>query len=229
MAKIALESGACVPAVRFGTGTGVRDKLGLLRITIPAEKEILSFATISHDAPAVMDMMIDIGKLDQPGRGFIYSFPIRQGLLNTRVSHGRSSHAASIERMIEAIDELKNGTEWRSHGEGVLESSDSRRTFLRDLVDCTLLCNEGAALGLVKAAMGAGAAGATVSNYTHVPLAGTAPFRASPARRLCSMVIAEKQTGTVIDALQKAGVFSDAAQGVIVTRPVPRACTYLGK
>jgi hypothetical protein len=38
IARIALELGTCVPAITFGIGTGLRDRLGLLRIAIPAER-----------------------------------------------------------------------------------------------------------------------------------------------------------------------------------------------
>jgi len=44
-----LEAGS-VPTVTFGEGMGVRDKLGLLRIAIPAEKEIVSAAVTRYDA-----------------------------------------------------------------------------------------------------------------------------------------------------------------------------------
>ncbi|MDY6974168.1 MAG: hypothetical protein SV775_17915, partial [Thermodesulfobacteriota bacterium] len=48
--KIGLDTGCGVPAITFGTGTGLRDKLGLWRITIPAEKELVNLVTTSHDA-----------------------------------------------------------------------------------------------------------------------------------------------------------------------------------
>ena len=38
IAKIALENGLGTPIITYGSGMGIRDKLGLLRITIPAEK-----------------------------------------------------------------------------------------------------------------------------------------------------------------------------------------------
>ncbi len=44
IAKISLNTGASVPITTHGTGSGVRDKLGLLRITIPPEKELINLA-----------------------------------------------------------------------------------------------------------------------------------------------------------------------------------------
>jgi hypothetical protein len=58
IARVALDMGAGVPAVSFGNGTGIRDKLGLLRIAIPAQKEIIHLALSPHDAETVMRMMI---------------------------------------------------------------------------------------------------------------------------------------------------------------------------
>ena len=84
--KIALNYGASVPATTYGEGSGVRDKLGLLRITIPPEKELTNLTISKHDAEAMMEMYITQGKLDEPGRGFAYLYPIKQGLVNTKIS-----------------------------------------------------------------------------------------------------------------------------------------------
>jgi len=67
VARVSLDAGICVPSLHFGVGTGVRDKIGLLRITIPADKEVINIATSPYDAEVIMEMMIEVGKLDQPG------------------------------------------------------------------------------------------------------------------------------------------------------------------
>ena len=46
IAQAALESGVGAPNVTFGVGTGVRDNMGLLRITIPANIELVWMANI---------------------------------------------------------------------------------------------------------------------------------------------------------------------------------------
>ena len=71
ISRVALESSA-VPMITYGNGTGLRNKLGLLRITIPAEKEILRFVVHSGDVDYFLTMLIKKGQLDQPGKGFIY-------------------------------------------------------------------------------------------------------------------------------------------------------------
>jgi hypothetical protein len=231
VARVALETGISVPVATFGEGTGVRDKLGLLRITIPAEKEIVNVLTSAYDADVLMDMMIDAAQLDQPGRGFIFSYPIRKGFVNAKVSIGNNTSAASMEQLIAAIDELKGGVQWRSRsvnaGNGA--SNRSSRKFLNNLVELLIHCDEGRGSDLVKAAMVAGAAGATIARERHACVADTANSSISPARESCSMIISESQIAAISEAVEKAGLFDEHTHGRILLRQVPKACTYLGK
>jgi len=163
VARVSLDTGTCVPAITFGRGTGVRDKLGLLRITIPAEKEVIHIITDRHSADAVMGMMIDVGRLDEPGKGFIYAYPLGRGIVNTKIQRGMARHAASIEQIIAVVDEIKGGTTWRRRS-GTAMSGNGGESYLLDLIDLTLVCDEGRGEDLVKAAMEVGAAGATISH-----------------------------------------------------------------
>lgn len=227
IARIALDTGTCVPAVYFGIGTGLRDKLGLLRITIPPEKEVINVVASAFDGEEVMELMIDAGRLDQPGRGFIYFSRLQQGLVDTKVSAGQSRQAASVEQIIAVIDEMKGGVEWRRKGISG-GGSKAKRAYLKDLVDLTLVCDEGRAQDLVVAAMQAGAAGATISKHK---LAGTqtGQGKVSPARESSSMIVAEGQIDALLSVLEKAGAFDDRSHGQVFYRPVPKACTYLAK
>ncbi|MFA6449926.1 MAG: hypothetical protein WCX65_10675 [bacterium] len=228
VARVALDTGTCVPNITFGRGTGVRDKLGLLRITIPADKEVIGIVTNKDDAEAVMNLMIDVGKLDQPGKGFIYFYPMNKGIINTKISRGMPKHAASIEQIISVIDEMKGGAKWRSRS-GSAETEESKRACLLGLIDMTLICNEGRGEDLVKAAMAVGAAGATISRQKYFCPPGSAGSKISIAREFCNMIISEQQIPTMLDAIGKAGAFDDKTHGQVLSRPVPKACTYLGK
>ena len=64
ISRVALESSA-VPLITYGVGTGLRNKLGLLRITIPAEKEILRFVVHKGDVDYFLAMLIKKGQLDK--------------------------------------------------------------------------------------------------------------------------------------------------------------------
>lgn len=229
IARVPLDTGTGVPAITFGEGTGLRDKLGLLRITIPAEKEVVTVVGARHDSDDVMEMMIDAGRLDQPGKGFIYLSPVKQGVLNTKVSRGTGAHAASIQQMIVAIDDLKGGVEWRRR-ESVpgKTGAGGGRSYLVELQDLTLTCDEGRGQNLVEAAMAVGAAGATISRKKFFSADGAA-HKVSPARESCSMIVSPGQVEDILEALRKAGAFDDQTHGQVFASPVPKACTYLGK
>lgn len=225
IARVVLESGAGVPVITYGDGTGVRDKLGILRITIPAEKEVLNMVVSRYDAEEVMELMIAAGKLDQPGRGFIYTHPVKQGILNNQITRGSSGHAASMEQIISALDGVKGGIEWRRRAGA--DSNANQRTFLGGMTNLSLICNEGRATDLVKAAMEVGAPGATISKMKSVVPREQEGKHVSPAREIAVLIISEKQTDDVVEAIRKAGGFKEQSQGEIVACNVPRAFTYL--
>ncbi|MFH0920440.1 MAG: hypothetical protein V1913_08755 [Fibrobacterota bacterium] len=226
VARTGLDTGSGVPVITYGEGTGLRDKLGLWRITIPAEKEIAQIVATASDAKNLMELMINVGGLDQPGKGFIYQFPVTHGLIDAQIHIGMASQAASIEQIVTVLDEFKRGTEWRRRDFGNVQTG---RRYLTDLTDLTLICNEGHAMDLVKAAMAAGAAGATVSKLKYLALADAPECKISPAREKAEMIVGAGQVDAITDALIKAGALSDDKCGQVYLSPVPCACTYLGK
>lgn len=220
VARVALETGTCVPAVLFGIGTGLRDKLGLLRITIPAEKDVVVLLMGRDDAPAVMELMIEAGRLDEPGKGFIYSYELGRGIVNTQVNRGQSRQAASVEQIVAAIDEIKGGMDWRRKSLG---EQTKTRHYLTGLCEFILVCNEGRGMDLVGAAMAAGAAGATISKVRRIGTGGGP----SPARESAGMIVGEGQISQLVAALEAEGAFDDKSHGVVLTRPASKAFTYI--
>ncbi|MBM3269137.1 MAG: hypothetical protein FJZ01_15970 [Candidatus Sericytochromatia bacterium] len=223
LARVALKAGA-VPVTTYGTGTGLRDKLGLLRITIPAEKEVLTLCVAGYDADTVIELLVEAGKLDQPGRGFVYQTAVHKGLLDTRISRGTSAQAASVEQIITALDNLQGGMEWRRSGQAA--RTGKRRSFFGG-TDLSLVCDEGHGLDLVDAAMRAGAAGATIERLKVVVRAKESGKVLTPARVTCRMIVPPDKAGEIIDAMEAAGAFSDQAQGLVGSKPVPKAFTYI--
>jgi hypothetical protein len=225
VARCAIEAGSNVPSINFGIGTGVRDRLGLLRIAIPAEKEIVSLLVNPHDEPATLDSLIDAGRLDLPGRGFIGAYPVSIGVANSKSSRGRQRHSATMDQVIAAIDELKAGTAWRQRSGAADAAPRRQRRWLTDLVNVTLNCNEGSADRLVSAAIAAGAGGATITKAKLFSPSG-AEFAASPAREVADLGIGPDKLDRLIAALRDCGAFDAETACFIETKPLPIAYTY---
>ena len=69
VSRAAMQAGAHGPIVFYCEGSGLRDRLGWLRITKNNEKEVLVAIVDNADAIAVTEAMVDAGDIDLPGRG----------------------------------------------------------------------------------------------------------------------------------------------------------------
>lgn len=170
LSKVALKLGVCVPVVGMGVGSGIRDKLGLLRITISPEKELSYLIVPSHDSIGLHNLLIDEGNLKKPGGGFLYQTPISVGIVDPLIRIGYQEHAASFEQIIAAIDDLKQGTQWRKRFYGVNpeENTNDGNKFTHK--EITLTCPADSSDEYIHAAMSAGAAGATTIHMRKVYL-----------------------------------------------------------
>jgi len=234
VARVALETGSCVPAITYGLGAGLRDRLGLWRILIPAEKEIVTMVVNSFEAEDIMNIIIDVAKIDQPGRGFIYMYPVRQGLINLKVSQSSRSQAASIEQVVLAIDELKGSAEWRrrrlSAVAGGAWGAEQSKKHLVGLSELLLHCDEDSGAEFVRIAMESGGApGATITSYTAYGEPAGGPNNVSPARESCSMIVATLQVIDILGAFEAAGVLDKESISGIETKEVFRAYSYAAK
>lgn len=69
----AIDAGAQGATVFYARGTGVRQRhLGLLAITVSAEKEVIYVVAASEQADHVFERMYLAANLDTPGMGMIY-------------------------------------------------------------------------------------------------------------------------------------------------------------
>ncbi len=229
IARIPLEAGISVPSIHFGIGRGVRDRMGLLRITIPADKEIIYTIASAYDTDLLMDRMIEVGKLDQPGKGFIYEIPLKRGIINMKVMRGDQRQAASIEQLVAAVDQLKGGAEWRRRSASLGKKGIKKRDYIHHLVDFTLVCDGGTGVDLVKTALSAGAAGATIADLKHIRPADSPLSEIPPVREECNMAVFENQLHSLLDALQEAGAFTDTCHGQVQLRRILRSFTYFPK
>ncbi len=72
MVRAAREAGAQGATIYYAHGSGVRERLGLMGITVDAEKEVINVLASSEQADRVFEQMFLAGKLDTPGMGIIY-------------------------------------------------------------------------------------------------------------------------------------------------------------
>jgi len=210
LALAVLQMGLTAPVVTFGTGMGLRDKLGLLRITIPADKEVLHVVVGRQDAQEAFDFMTDVARLHQPGRGFIYMSPLRCGVINTRIHRGEVRHVASIEQLITAVDTLTGDTRWRK--KTTLPHVRRERGYLRDLMSYTILGAESRVEELVRAALDAGAGGATVSSLRAVGRQAEDGVYVPRARQASDLIVAASQVRSLHQAVQSRAFALDAPQ-----------------
>lgn len=167
LAKVALELGVCVPVVTIGYGSDTRDKLGLVRVTIPPEKEIVHLVMPEQDSDSIARLLIEQGRLNRPGSGFIVETPVTAGLLDTHLKTGKQEHAATIEQIIAAIDQLKSDTNWRKRLDAQSYRVSSNRFIVpQDNCEISIISDEDRIDKLKEVCMKHGAPGATSSFLT---------------------------------------------------------------
>lgn len=200
MAKVALDLGICVPLITHGISNDLRDQLGLIRITISPEKEVVHLIMPEQDTQSIIKLLLEEGRLDRPGRGFIYQTPISYGLIDTRMRVGRQEYAASMEQIIAAIDQLKGNTFWRKRLDTVGdESVDKQLWHPDDNCEISVVHDEDAEDILKFAGMKAGATGSTVSRIK-ILISGPKSQKVSSLVQSTFSVSADK-TNEVVDAL----------------------------
>ena len=74
--KAAQEAGAQGATIYFGRGSGVRERLGLLGVTVEVEKEIVNILVANDQVDAVFEKIYLAGNLDTPGMGLMYVTPL---------------------------------------------------------------------------------------------------------------------------------------------------------
>ncbi len=221
--KAVLGLGVPMPHVTTGEGTGLREKLGLIRVAVPAGKDVVHAVASEHEATDILGSLVDTARLDRFGSGFIYESPIAGGVVNNMVIRGQR-HSASIEQLIGAVDKLMGSTDWRKRSLGG-DDPTKRHKYLFDLVSLTLICNEGRASDLVRAALAAGAGGATISKARHAHMDG-AVTAVSAAREMTDLVIGTDMVDEISASLEAVGVFDEETAGLVALKTVKVACTH---
>ncbi len=84
--QAARRAGAQGATIFYARGSGVRQKhLGILGVTVAAEKEVIYIVAASDQADRIFDKIFTAAKLDTPGMGMIYMTPLEK--MATYVPH----------------------------------------------------------------------------------------------------------------------------------------------
>lgn len=227
IAKTAIDKGSCVPTISYGIGGGIRDRMGLIRITIPAEKETINIVVANHDAHGMMDLLIDGGRLNRPGMGFIFSYPVNLAALDTKTFFGSNRAAASIGQIISVIDSMQGGTEWRRRTFN--PKNFTGRDFMYDLENIMLVCNDTQSKEMLDAAMSAGAGGATISTCREISFLPQKEVPGKKTIEISDMVVPAKLRVKILTEIVKAGFFSNLVDGKIIVKKSDAAYSYTDK
>jgi hypothetical protein len=226
IAQAALSAGAPGPTVTYGEGGGIRDKIPILRMTKGPEKEFVWCVVDRADSSEVFINMARAGRITEPGRGFMYSIPVTEGIINVSSTVTNSSHGASMEQVISALDEIKGGKDWRTSGES--KSSTLNTTFLRDLVGLYCVVPRDHYSEVYDAILDAGAPGVSTNFGVMADKTGEGEETCNEEWALVYTSLSpssvEKVTESVIQKVDNLGIDSFA----FYTLPIPRALTYLG-
>ena len=69
--EAAKNAGAQGATISYAQGTGVRERMGLMGVTIDEQKEIIRII-VSHESELVFETMYLAGQLDKPGKGIMF-------------------------------------------------------------------------------------------------------------------------------------------------------------
>jgi hypothetical protein len=222
IARSALDLGVPMPQVTAGEGTGLRDKLSVIRVTVPAEKEVISVMVSAQESDEIFPALVAAGRINELGAGFIYESPGARGVINDMVVRGQH-HSASMEQLIAAVDDMKGSADWRRRP---ISAESQGFRYLNDLVGMVLICNEGTASELVIAAMEGGAGGATIGKQAYSQIEDE-QTDISPARESAELIVGKDQVDGIYDSLLSAGLYGSEASGFIALKNVSVACTHL--
>jgi len=216
LARAMLELGVCVPVVFFGKGVGIRDKLGLLRIAVPVEKEILWLIVPRSDVELVEKTLIPRARLDVPGQGFMYKSAVHAPVVNLQVRQGKRIHAATMEQVIAALDEMHGSSYWRRLESGRQSSgSESKTKKMRGLF---FIGDEEDAETFRRTAMENGARGATnneLEMHSYGNLAEGQQDMESHSRELCDIIVTREVEEKLREPLAQKGLFDKGKPNVL--------------
>ena len=170
IARAAIKAGAQGATISYIRGYGLRDRLGLLRITKKHDKEVVTVVVDKYDADATFQAMADSGNVSLPGRGLVYRLPLCKGLTNMASVFQTKKHSASIQQMVRAIDELHGSAGWRAnqllvHDPRAKEFAAKEQGVSKDIKLLSIVSHRKDTEPLLKLLLEYGVSGASLSNW----------------------------------------------------------------
>ncbi len=230
IAKAALQAGAPGPTITFGEGGGLRDKIPVLRMTKGPEKEFVWCVVEKAEADSVFAEMARAGRITEPGRGFMYTIPVDAGIVHVSSVVSTSSHLASMEQVIAAVDEIKGGKEWRSTtGADDNKGQALKTTFLENLVGLYCIVPRDNYSDVYDAILEAGASGVSTSFGIMLDAdSGEGEQAQNEEWAVVYTSLGLSSVEKVRDATAKKIDAIGLDRSAFYTLPIPRALTYLG-
>ena len=228
VATAAIRAGSSEPTIVYGQGQGFRDRLGLLRIAISPEKELIRVVVDHYDVEPVFEAMVQQGKLHLPGMGYIYVLPVEKGIINMAAVTSDRSQLASRQQMIKAIDELKGSSSWRIQHES---EKSNKRKFLTDVYRLNCVVEKGKGEQLIKSAMQAGAPGAGITNalsgggVIHKRSSSVSVYR---EMEIIELTMLPDKFEPVLSAMIQSAKEDDNSDVYFYSHVLPKALTFTG-
>ena len=241
ISNAAIAAGAHGPIVHYCEGRGLRDRLGWLRITKQAEKEVLTVIVENADADNVFHAMANAGDLDLPGRGFMYQMPVNKGLFNLPSHFDAHRHNANMQQVIGAIDHLMGHDDWRDQsvfeiggsvktaGLGFLKKSRAQRT-LENQVCLTAMVDREHAEQLMDMMLDSGAPGLNTS-YCQRITADTESFhdkvKLVSEYGIINCIIDDNKAHEILAQVKIKAEQEGIENLCLFLQPIPKVITYI--
>ena len=234
IAKAAIKAGAQGATISYVRGYGLRDRLGLLRITKQHEKELIAVVVDQFDRDAVFQAMSQVGRVDQPGRGFLYQVPVSKGLTNLASVFQAKKHSVSIHQLVQAVDTLSGGTHWRANpllvrDPRASEFAQTSRGSMKDMGLLRVISLRKDTDLLLQLFLEQGVSGATISNWRFTDAASVQADRGIVINRefgCLSLVSSPSKIPQLIDALREAVQSKDLRSTCCIVHRVPLVKTF---
>ena len=190
------------------------------------EKEFVWCVVDRSESGEVFTNMARAGRITEPGRGFMYSIPVSDGLINVSSTVSNSSYGASMEQVIAVLDDIKGSKDWRSSGES--KSASLNTTILQNLIGLYCVVPRDHYSEVYDSILEAGAPGVSTNFGVMADQTG---MEGEACNEEWALVYTSLAPSSVENVLAKISAKIDATgidRFAFYTLPIPRALTYLG-